>query len=451
MITNTGKELIGRYLIGHTAAYASHLAFGSGPEPLGASEPFENYSTKTSLDFEMFRVPITSRSFVVEDGISKVILTAELPTTERYEITEIGVYPSEINPIPTGLNSQTLYSFLVGENWKYVTSSGAVDVLTILDNTTNSNNDITVTDKAFFTNAESPIFDSLANPQRILRHERPRFLNSTLFLSGDTATLTASGSDLSIGSGSNYISLSISPIILDKNSAEDELRLAFSIVNKDGIASTDIPSNVKILVRFSKTGTGVAPYSSFVVDLDSGGRNINSQTPTYSSSKTTFTTSSSHGITVGEAVTISGMTPTKYNGTWIAQTGTTGSTLVLNIDSPAEDVTVAGKVVGETQWDFTNNRYVIAKKKIKDLYKTESFNWSEVGFVEIYFCANNGSTGDDKFYAVLDAFRLENISSFSPVYGLTAYTVVKTSDSLPIIKSNNSSNFVEFKYAIGVS
>ena len=449
MITNTGKSIIGKYLIGHTGAYASYLAFGSGPEPLGTTDPFENYSAKTSLDFEMFRVPIISRALTVEDGVTKIILTAELPTTGRYEISEVGVYPSEKNSTITGADSQTFYSFLSQENWKYVTSGGVTDVLEILDNTTNGNNDIIVTDKAFFTNSSGPIFDSLLNPARISRHERPRFLDSTLLLCGDTSTLTVSGSDMTIGSGSNYINLSITPILLDKNSGEDELRLAFSIVNKSGIASTDIPTNAKILVRFSTTSETGADYSSFTINLNKS-VTINNQTPT-GTTNITIATAAAHNISVGEQVVISGITPAGYNGTWTAQTGTTSSTLVVNIGSNPGAITTAGKVVGATQWDFTNNRYVVAKKKIKDLYKTANFNWADVRFIEVYFCANNGGAGNGNFYVALDALRLENISSFNDVYGLTAYTVSKTSDSFPIIKNNNTSNFFEFKYALGVS
>lgn len=445
MITNTGKDIIGKYLIGHTASYASHLAFGSGPEPLGTSDTFGDYSAKTSLDFEMFRVPITSRSLVVEDGITKVILTAELPTTGRYEITEIGVFPSEVNPVVTGLDSQTLYSFLVGEAWKYVTPSDTIDVPIVLEDTTNNNNDIVVVEKAFFTNADSPIFDSLLNPDRISRHERPRFLDSTLFLCGDTSDLTADGSDMTIGTDPNYINLSVNPVLLDKNSTEDELRLAFSIVNKDGIASTDVPSNIKILVRFSNTLEAGAEYSSFAIDLNK--KVTISGTPT-GSTNITITTSSAHGISVGDTVVISGTTPVGYNGTWTAQTGTTASTLVVNIGSNPGAITVAGTVAGQ---DFINNRYIVAKKKIKDLYKTSNFNWADVRFAEVYFCANNGGSGNGDFYLALDALKLENVSSFNPVYGLTAYTVTKTSDSLPIVKSSNTSNFIEFKYAIGVS
>jgi hypothetical protein len=39
----------------------------------------------------MFRVPISSRGYVQENGMNKIVLTAELPTEERYEITEVGL------------------------------------------------------------------------------------------------------------------------------------------------------------------------------------------------------------------------------------------------------------------------------------------------------------------------------------------------------------------------
>lgn len=42
----------------------------------------------------------------------------------------------------------------------------------------------------------------------------------------------------------------------------------------------------------------------------------------------TFGTTSTHGVTVGSTFVISGMTPAGYNGTYVAISGTTGSTLV---------------------------------------------------------------------------------------------------------------------------
>jgi hypothetical protein len=96
MITNTGKSILGKYLIGQVPGYAAYMALGCGAKP---TTTFSDYSTKESLDFEMFRVPITSRGFVTENGVSQVVLTAELPTEERYEITEVGIFSASSNSI----------------------------------------------------------------------------------------------------------------------------------------------------------------------------------------------------------------------------------------------------------------------------------------------------------------------------------------------------------------
>jgi hypothetical protein len=377
MITNTGKQIIGKYLVGQTDSYASYLAIGSGEKPLGPSDSLGNYSTKTSLTFETLRVPIISKSLVTESGLTKVVLTAELPTEERYEITEVGVYPSENNPIPTGLDSQALILFDATESWKINPQVGTdVDVPLELGTIGNEENDITISDKIFYTNSNNSLFEKTNYPDRVARHERPRFLDRTIFVRGDSSELDVDGSDFSIASG-DHLYLTTGPITLTRNSTEDELRLAFSVVNKNGTEigqTADVPSNVKVLVRFASIdGT---EYASFVVNLD--------------------------------------------NGT-----------------SPG-------------QWNFSNNRYVVVSKKISELPKTANFSWDTVSTVIVYACVNDNSTGAGNFYVALDAIKLENVSSFNNVYGLTAYTIIKTSDSLPIIKSDNTSNFIEFSYLVDV-
>jgi len=190
MITTTGKQIIGRYLIGLTDTYASHIVLGCGARPLSTDIPFGTYSSKTSLDFEMIRVPITSRNIVTENGVTQVIFTAELPTTERYAITEIGVYPSISNPIPTGSDSKALSLFNFGESWKYHTASPAaiVDVPQQTGVITDSNNNITITDDAFFTTSENALFENVNNPARIAKYEQPRYLSSVLLVRGDTSS-----------------------------------------------------------------------------------------------------------------------------------------------------------------------------------------------------------------------------------------------------------------------
>ena len=72
MITNTGKTIISKYMLGQIPAYASFLAVGCGKKPLGPEDAYGDYSLQENLDFEMFRIPISSRGFVKENGTDKI-------------------------------------------------------------------------------------------------------------------------------------------------------------------------------------------------------------------------------------------------------------------------------------------------------------------------------------------------------------------------------------------
>lgn len=450
MITNTGKSIIGKFLVGQTAGYAEYLAIGCGTKPVsgitfsvtnkalasgtatlttssahglsvgdsisvfdvdtrvngtytlkagttGSTLVYDvssaatisstavspngtavvSFANNTSLAFEMDRVPIVSRSYVTDNGVSKIVFTAELPTLERYEITEVGIYPSEFNLSATGTDSKNILLFTTSEPWQYHTTTTTTSVPTKFETITNGNNDITATEDAFFTNADNALFDSALYATRINRYERPRFLNNVILMRGDTSVLAASGSNLTVSSGS-HIHLESSGFNFDENSTDDELRLAFTVINKGGIGNTDAVSNVKVLVQFATSEVGSPEYANFAVNIDNG--------------------------------------------------------------------TSAG------QQDFPNNRYVVVNKKLSELYKTSAFRWADVSIVKIYvYVTGSGGATPDDFYVGLDAMRIENLSSFTDVYGLTAYTKLNTTDLQPIIKLNNTSNFIEFKSVVDVT
>jgi hypothetical protein len=46
--------------------------------------------------------------------------------------------------------------------------------------------------------------------------------------------------------------------------------------------------------------------------------------------------------------------------------------------------------------------------------------------------------------------KLENLTTTNPLYGLTGYSVVKSDGALPIVKSSNTSNYIEFRVTVGV-
>jgi hypothetical protein len=383
MITNTGKSIIGKYLLGQAPAYASYIAVGCGAQPLDTVDPYGDYSDKENLDFEMFRVPISSRGFVNDGGTEKIVFTAELPTEERYEITEIGLYSAGSNPAVGAYGSKMVFVFTDTENWQYHTSSSAQAIPTIsqpLDSPLNDNI-IATTNKVFQTNADNSIF---FNANRAERYERCRFLNNTILVRGDDSDLTIDSSTgtseghFVVEPGSNHIHVLGANVDFNRNSPTDELRLAFSIISKDGSASSG-PDTVRILVDFSSTDAeNTGEFARFEIDLENG------------------------------------------NGS--------GAT-----------------------FDFSTNRYYVATTQLQDLYQTQGFTWNAVTTVKIYACAIVSDAPSDDYYIALDALRLENVSSINPLYGMTGYSVVKNPDATTVIKSSNTSNYVEFRFSVGVS
>ena len=381
MITNTGKTIIAKYLLGQAPAYASYLAIGCGATPLTTGDPLGNYSAKQNLDFEMFRVPISSRGFVNEGGLDKIVLTAELPTEERYEISEIGIYSAGSNPSAGAYDSKTVFAFTQTENWQYVTGGSAVAIDTFSNalDEPEYDNVIAVADPVFQTSADNPIF--FKSP-RVERYEKPRFLNNTILIKGNESDLDIESDSgpaqdtFEIGAGSNYIKLSGATVDFTRNSPTDELRLAFSIVNRDGTyGSGTQPERARVLVSFENTnGTQFARLEAEVIDDSSGG-----------------------------------------------------------------------------QYDFATERYFVVTKQLQQLYRTSEFDWNAVSVVKIYACVIDGINPSGNYYVALDALRLENIATVNPLYGLTGYSVVQNIDASTIVKSPNTSNYIEFRFSVGVT
>jgi hypothetical protein len=386
MITNTGKNIIGKYLLGQAPAYASFIAVGCGAKPLATADPFADYTAKESLDLEMFRVPISSRGFVNEGGTSKIVLTAELPTEERYEITEVGIYSAGSNPSAGSFDSKTVFSFTQGENWQYHSTASVSEIATYTSPLDDPEDDnvIAVADSVFQTNADNTIF---YKQSRADRYERCRFLNNIIMIQGDDSDLSiseesgAAQDHFVVEPGSNHIHLTGGTIDFTRNSPIDELKLAFSLVNKDG-DSVSSPESVRILVEFAATeeaGSEFARFEAEVVDDSSGGA-----------------------------------------------------------------------------YDFSTERYFVVTKQLQDLYTSANFTWNAVTVVKIYACVfaeESGPIGvpSPNYYVALDALRLENVATVNPLYGLTGYSVIKNTDATTVIKPSNTSNYIEFRFAIGLS
>ena len=485
MITNTGKNIMAKYLVGQAPGYAEYLAIGCGAKPLsglsfaitnksktgtvatltsanhgmeigqtidvvGVGVPFDgtytitsvtantfsyntvsgtvssasasgfaypNFKNKERLDFETVRVPIISRGYVTEEldtvdelgnpeKISKVVLTAELPTSDRYEISEIGVFSASKNLIAANSDSRQIYSFSANEGWAYHSASDntATSVFSVpgkLDDggAANSISDEAIGHRMVF---QAPASNSIfLSDYRTKRFEQPRFLDNTIFMSGRSSKLDVSNLSglLSVDPEwtdgdtfkSNHIHITNAKFDLDQNSVTDELRFAFSVVSKDeDSALEDIPSNVRVMIEFTSNDTyGQGQYARFEVDL--------------------------------------------YD---INATG---------LPADRRNVVIS---------DLSKNRYFSVTRKLEDLSKSSGFTWELVKNVKVYVSVSE-SDGDptDKYYVCLDGLRFENIATINPLYGMTGYAVVNNNENnqpRTIIKSPNSTNYIEFRFAVDI-
>ena len=392
MITNTGRTILAKYLIGQAPAYASHISLGVGATPLSELESFDDYSAKRNLDFEVLRIPISSRGYVYDEaGVANIVFAGELPGDQRYLFSEIGIFSAKSNPAAGTEDSRMIYTFSPSENWEYHNRNNASAIPEIVEplNGELEGSIINPLDETgnpvpvFTTNSSNAIFNSDA---RANRYELPRFLDRALLISGDMSYIEENAGELSIKDSTEldyyatHLHLTGISANFNRNSAEDQFKLAFSILDKDaeqGTSAEGRVGGVRIIVEFA---------ASDVLDPQNFAR--------------------------------------------------------LEVDLDPSDV------------DFITNRYIVVTKTLGDLKKSTSFTWNTINVVKVYamvYDSSGSGEPSDNFYVALDGLRLENVTSQNPLYGMTGYTVIKTEDGQPIIKEANSSNLVEFRYGLDVA
>ena len=387
MITNTGLTILAKYLIGQAPAYASHIALGVGATPLDNTDSLGDYSSKNSLDFEVLRIPITSRGYVYdENGFSNIVFAGELPGDQRYLFTEIGVFSAKSNPAAGNLDSKMIYTFSSSENWEYHNQVSATSIPTIVEplngelegsiiNPLDSNSQPIA---AFRTNSDNAIFNSEVRSQKF---EQPRFLDRSLVVAGDMSYIEENSGLLSIKDSTpteyygTHIHLTGIRPNFNRNSAEDEFRFAFSVLDKEAGQVTRV-GGVRIILEFASSDSlNPENFARFEVDLDPSDVDFNFNRYIVVTKK------------LGELIKSSAFT-----------------------------------------WDTINSLKVYAM-----VYDT-----------------SGSEEPSNEFYISLDGFRFQNTTSQNPLYGMTGYSVFKTESGEPLAKEPNTSNLVEFRYGIDV-
>ncbi len=458
MITNDGKEIISKYLIGQVPTFATHLAIGCGATPLDVTDSIPNtVYGKKRLDFEMTRVPISSKGFVddsetfivtnkaltsnvatlttsvahnivvgetvVISGVdstfngqyqvtstnaptnttfsyskvatnvtsaavtpngaavvsrTKVSLTAELPTDNRYDITEVGIWSTGANSLAGQYDSKMIFNF--SQSWQYHGTSIADPATKDLG--AGSAVDITGSDKYFYAYTNDSLFQTTLRKDR---KEGPRHLNKTLLVRGDLSTITGSINGDWTPAG-DHIHLNDINFDISGNNSADLLKLAFSVIDRTATAQA-VPDNIKIMMEFYKSETA---------------------------------------------------TSNGYAKAQIYIPGTSVST----------DRYVVGSFTISQNIDYSNEAASSSLPYIR-FYTSPDFSAQDIRVCRIFVAVTKSAAPSTDHYISFDGFRIDNTIE-NPTYKLSGYSIIKK-DGHPISKLANTNNYIDFRFSLGVT
>jgi len=447
MITNSGKNVIAKYLLGQINSYATHIAIGCGQRPLSPTDSMPaNLSQKEFLDFEMARIPITSRGFVRENGETKISLTAELPTENRYEITEIGLWSSGSNTLARQFDSRMIFNFK--EGWQ----AHNVSVLTIpIKSALGTGVDIEDGgDRVFIANNGDKV---LKTQDRLARKEGPRFLDRSIFMRGDSSRIDSD--DVSITSASSNGSV-VTYLATNDFDEGDVVTVAGSSNNLFNVVAATVTSAT------SSSFTIARNISS--VETSIGGAAWRSGSWTPQEELDDFVSTHIHLAPISFNINRNNPADELALAVSVIDKKSDGSSgtpdfvkIILQFFRNEIDQNL-GFAIAELYIDsseLTNNMYKVFRFPISSLITSPDFTSSEISIARIFAAVYVEDNGDfvtsENHYVALDGFRLDNITTQNPLYKMVGYSPTITQDGYPILKLQNTSNYVEFRFGLGVT
>ena len=319
MITTKGKGIVARALAGQLDSAFSYIALGVGAKPstppsvtvrtaaewtslnptlasgewgmesdtkyvkkgngstawnslgyIGSGIQYEDSSlkNKTKLDFEALRIPISGASVLYEGGQTKLLLSGTVPSTQRYEFSEVAAFSAESNSLLTTESPRLIYTFSDVEGWE-LHSSGIADIgyaASISSNNLDINNIPSGVDaKAFFVSSESPVFYAT---NRV--NQRVRVYEDALLVRRNLSTINRGTTPWTLGG--DHIHVTSTLVNLTKARPDDELKIAFSILNTTYASITDagVSDEVRIVVKFTNSEVS-SEYALMQVKVIHGG------------------------------------------------------------------------------------------------------------------------------------------------------------------------------------
>lgn len=418
-----------------------------------------DFSLKENLDFEMFRVPIISRSYSVnENGVSQIVFSGELPTQERYYMTEAGVFSAGSNPIAVASDSRLLYSFSSIENWEYHNSEGIDPIVApangVAPAATYGGSSYVISavispnlDPAFLLDNTDGIFSSIDRSTMQYR-EQPRMLQNSIVVAGNMSNINTSATTWT-ASNEPHIHLTNQTYPMDVNSSSDEMVLAFSVIRR--YAGDSNPTSVYIMVEFSSEENDAnQAYAKMQIELSSADFSDNNGYYYFVKRKTLADLLRSANFS-WENVKIA-----KVYAEVIPATRTVSNKALTNniatITTSAAHYVAVGDSITVSGVDATFNGGPFEVTAVNESARTISYAKTATNVTSTASSGTIARDGQSMFIA-LDGLRFENNFDMNanPLYGMTAYSPIRDADIKPALKDVNSKNLIDVKLNLGLN
>jgi hypothetical protein len=481
MITNIGKNLIGKYLVGQSTQYASHIAIGCGTKPITSATSYDDYSSKTELDFEMERALIISRSYIsdkVTASITNVQVFNGIPDTVNFTVSSSlnGIFiPGQtivVKDVPVNVGGTSVNGAYIIESVSGTAISAAPQF--VIAPTSNASVATTGTFSGYLNKislmAELPLdnryeitelglWSDLSNPipsgvdsKNIFNFGRTteawKYVSGSLLTTADLVyTDTALDNGNILNNFDTPSSFNTTPKAFLTNSGN-------TFFNSTRVARQERPRFLDDalmvagdLSKFEFTG-GTTVLNSLdttatnnyltISDVNFGDLDTNSTTDelvlSYSlisklASATTLGTIESVNVMIEFFTDIDGAT-VKYH--FRQRTTVDGTTPALSATNRYQTIRVPLAGVG------TSPRNI-------------NFQWKFVTSANIYASLQDSSGNQvTTHFLALDGINLVNKNNLNNSnYGMVAYVPVKNSSGVSMLKETNNPNLVEFRLAIG--
>ena len=447
MITGAGREIIAKYMLGHTSAYATHIGLGCGASP---DTGYRRFFTELTIASNVATIDLGGHTFVPGMNI-RIVQTLGTPDVSgEYTITSVtsstisfDFVGSDVGPVDVeGLVSQIVGNIYAAnpvmtfetKRLPIVSRGFANEDETQLVFTAELPSDerIVITEASLWTAASDP--NSLGSPSKMLFTMAPE--------EGWVAHTSTGMSSFETISSLSEGTLSIDKTLVDP---------IFAVETNNALFQSLPRQNQYEGGRVGKTMIGLRGDTANITRA--GGYGSASVGSSHIHVDTRALDFSANGT--GDELRLALFVATAPSDD-LAVPPANVKLLVEFLYSESDTSGYAKMYAEIPESDLAGNRYKVISAPLYSFVYSPSFSWSNVRVVKISVQVEPteiSGLGADDYFVFLDGMRFENLSSNNPLYAMTGYSIVRNgalTPPMPVVSDEGEPGYVEFRLNLEV-